>query len=332
MNLLFRNFFILALLAFSWIAFAEDCEVIDCCQDPCNDWCGEWFVTADFIYWKAHEENLEYAYDGQLFGGVLSPGSSKELDWRWDPGFKVGLGYLLDSCWEFYLNFTWLYSRASGSASTPPPGFLVQTFTSSTDIIIGRTFASEDWHLHYQTLDLELGYWLCWDSCVALRPNFGLRAAWTRDRSNIFYSTVDTLFSDYDYRQKFDGVGPRIGLNAHWNFCSHWSLFADGAFALLWGNYDIHLLERNTAALITVLDTNHQFNALRSLTDLKIGLGWDRCFCDNDYHLIIQLAWENRVWFKHNEFQRFSSFTGGYLNNDGDLSLYGVTLSARLEF
>jgi hypothetical protein len=81
----------------------------------------------------------------------------------------------------------------------------------------------------------------------------------------------------------------------------------------------------------TVIDTKHNFNTIRSLIDLKIGLGWDCLFC-NEYLLVLQLAWEHREWIDHNEYQRFTGNTTGYLNNDANLSLYGLTLSAYLMF
>eukprot|EP01066_Platyproteum_vivax_P005787 Platyproteum_vivax@DN17456_c0_g1_i1.p1 len=56
------------------------------------------FITADFIWWKAVQEGMQYAFSGGIVLGTspaftsASSGHVKEVGDAWAPGFKVGLG------------------------------------------------------------------------------------------------------------------------------------------------------------------------------------------------------------------------------------------------
>ena len=56
----------------------------------------EWncFLTADFIYWTLRQDGMFYAVSG--VGGGASTGKVHDLDWEWEPGFKVAFSPLGD--------------------------------------------------------------------------------------------------------------------------------------------------------------------------------------------------------------------------------------------
>ena len=75
----------------------------------------EWFVTGDYTFWTAREDNIEFAFvdtfqganatEGAAQGRVYAPNS------KWVSGFKVGLG--TDFChdgWDVYAEYTWFKS------------------------------------------------------------------------------------------------------------------------------------------------------------------------------------------------------------------------------
>lgn len=218
----FRTLLSITLLIGS-LGFASDCY-----QEGCP--CGNVRVTADYLLWKAHVDQLNYAMDGLNF--PTASGETRELDWQWDSGFKVGAGYIFNSGWDVYLNYTWFHTNVKGSAT--PSGGQALYPTYSNPQLLAISFASSAFDLKYNTLDLELGNALCCTRCFLIHPSFGLRGAWTKDKDDILYvsgGAPETLHLSESFR----GVGPRVGLNAVWNVWRGFSLFGEGDYALVWG-------------------------------------------------------------------------------------------------
>lgn len=313
----FKSLFSISLLMGS-LGFANDhCEE----RYPCENL----YVTADYLYWKAHVDQLEYAIDGINF--PASSGETRELNWNWDSGFKAGIGYIFSGCgWDIYLNYTRFHTKAKDSSS-PEPGTILNA-TYSYPFLFEIFFASAEFDLNYNTLDLELKNVFCVTPCFLLSPSFGLRGAWTKDKYDIFYvGFLDN--QNLHLKESFHGIGPRIGLNGVWNFCGGFSLFGEGEYALLWGRNRSSFFSATSTAIAA--DTKQTYYTLRHLTDIKVGLGWDYCFCRS--RLALQLAWEQRLWLDYNQYLHFTDTENlHYMPNSSALSLYGLTLTARYFF
>lgn len=89
----------------------------------------DFFITADFIWWTAREDNLTYARNGinsDIGPGLIyqedaKKGREKFPDWNWNPGFKIGLGKNLShDQWDIYFEYTWLYSKADKTSIKRP--------------------------------------------------------------------------------------------------------------------------------------------------------------------------------------------------------------------
>lgn len=340
--------FIAVILLHSYCAFAN-CFSHDCISKQpnpeclgvfSNDQCGRWFVTADFIYWTAREDGLDFGITG--VGLPAEKGEVKEVNNKWAPGFKVGAGYDIPcSNWNLYLNYTWYknHSRSSDVDLTEEP---FQTYLDTFfDGILNPSSthyssADADWRFRYQTLDMEAGreYYFC--DCFTLRPFVSLRAISTRDNFSIVYaveslSTVTVI----NNHQKFEGIGPRFGLCNSWYFCGGWNIFADGSASLFWGKYRLSrfddFFEAGTG--ITLVDAKRNFDALRAALDFQLGIGWKGTLCDC-YHLFLKAAFEQRIFLQHNQFVRFGGApnVGNFWYNNTNLNLYGLTVSAGIEF
>lgn len=365
-------------------------EVDDCCYS-------NFYVTGEWIYWRAREDDLEYAVSGfalvDTAVGVTSsaanqaagttwassalPGKVYYADPKWSSGFRVGLGYNLPcagwDAWDVYLNYTWYKTSTStgtvGSSTNPVystsvgPTIAGGFDPTGTGTVLGGNVvrltstgdtAGVDWSLRYQTLDLELGRWF-WTGCqLALRPSIGARGAWTRDHFNKGYlgddafvasptttspvagtPTTSTLLAPNDSSaltsstnfQKIDGVGPRVALNTRWNLGSEcggcWSVFGDAAFSTLWVQYKNHGVQTAAVSVedldaeATIYNVQDNFDSLKNLVDLAVGLQFDNyfCWCDHIYHLGIKVGWEHHLWSGHNQMFVFPD-TGGSLVSD----------------
>lgn len=256
-------------------------------------------VDLSFIYWQASEDGLEYglsekAQESVVYDvrGIIGPttntdvgyslsGSLKDqkMDFKWDPGFKAGIGLVFGERdqWDLLLNWTWLQSTAQGSYKgdqsiskeimaptlllNPQPSALQYTVPSWGPVVLGgpAANATSHWRLHYNTLDLELGRNFFLSKNLTLRPHIGLRGASLHQNIKAQYDSilnglvgladgvpVPTVnfggFSpgnQFKGKNDYDAGGLRGGLDANWNFTNCFAVYGKISGALLYGRFKV---------------------------------------------------------------------------------------------
>lgn len=279
---------------------------------------------------------------------------------RWDPGVRVGLGWndSCDG-WDLYLYWTYYHNKKKNSTSVDSfvpqypteDGFALVNPWTTNAVIQNRVFwekVSASWRFTINSVDLELGkrYWL--SKCFTLRPYTALRGAWshtkfsttnTRDGFDTTVSTptsgaiIDTT-ARLKYRNTFWGVGMVGGLQPSWYFTPCFSIYANADMALLWGRRgmkrkDSQVLAR-TSKSTDLLSGNQvdyhykskksSFSMMQPILDVGLGIRWENYYCDNQFHLEIDLGWEHHELFHHNyRFQYdYSVLNSVLINEDGN--------------
>lgn len=302
------------------------------------------FLTADFIYWRTHQNGLEYAQSGLVATAPavntnLSSGTVQSPKARWQPGFKVGLGLVFEhDGWDIDAEYTWLApSHKSNTITAATPSTLQNVWTDPTVASGGNTLieqASASWRLSYNVLDLTLGRNFFVSRYLTLRPNFGLKGAWVKQRNNVDYvlgTLVSPSYTELEIRQKqrFWGVGVRAGLDTVWHFCKEFGMYGDMGLSALWGQYK----NRRTDDLQTpagsegqTLNYRRSFHDVTPVLELGIGLAYMTWFYDEAYMFDIRAGWEEQVWFDTNHF--FDS-TGA---RSGNFTTQGLTVKVGFWF
>ncbi len=151
-----RNLFIVYTLGLSSIGFADQGYELCCPSIPkesicwtCNtpqfyDLQCDWgiFVSVDFLYWYAHEDDLVFA-EKQVFtpqspdispegvGGCaivlptlyLAPEKDKSFGMKWQPGVRASVGRNLPcDGWDLYASWTWYHNEKQSSMLTTHQG------------------------------------------------------------------------------------------------------------------------------------------------------------------------------------------------------------------
>lgn len=304
------------------------------------------FITADVLLWQAHEDGLPLAIQSGPDSGFSNLGDAdvNGLDWDWNWGFRLGVGYnMMHDSWDLYLKWMRIYGHAHNKAEVDAPSGLWPTLIhpgSGPIVAINGPYEAMRSHLKLQLnqLDLELGREFFVSKWMTLRPHFGLRSDWIRQSLHTDY---DGLFSvpGWDYsegmRDKFWGIGLAAGLDIQWGLGCGFSLYSDGAFAILYG---LHKIDRDdliyTPAKTPYVDMNESYHVSRVIGDLELGLRWDRMFDNDRFYLRLQAGWEHHVYSAQNQFPRFvdNSALGDFVANQGDLSFQGWTFAARFDF
>ena len=199
-------------------------------------------LQGSFIYWQADMDGLDYSLQqkatvttpplGTSRGTVASsnPPSSytdtlkqKDLDFKWEPGFKLGVGIIFGERdqWDILLNWTWIRPKAHRSLNSgPTPDISSLSNTSlgtspiglapvSTTTTISNlayqipgfsplllqspaTYSKTKWTLLYNTVDLELGRNFFLAKNLTLRPHMGLRGAFLHHTTETEYNISST--------------------------------------------------------------------------------------------------------------------------------------------
>ena len=128
-------------------------------------------VRVDFLLWSADEDGLEYGTKmiATPLIGAASDTKTRllDLDFEWNPGFRLGAGAIFDNfdCWELDLTWTHMNNHAHGESSAKG----IESQVGNVDTIIspwvnllfelraGASHAKAHWEVDYNTLDLDFG-------------------------------------------------------------------------------------------------------------------------------------------------------------------------------
>lgn len=301
-------------------------------------------ISASFIYWTAREDHLGFAYREPVQGissgtTVTSKSHVKHPDWNFRPGFKIAVGYLYDhDGWDVLGEYTWLRVRdtkeslSANDLSTQR----IQGIWPFSINIDDPTSVQTLWQLDFNVVDLELGRNFFISRYLKLRPHFGLKGTWQDQHYHVAaLGLSDNIPSIVMDKHKLDywGVGIRTGLDTAWHFSRCFSLYGEVSASLLWERFeaeektDIAPLEVGDAEPLTALYVGNDIRAVRPVVELTLGLRWETWFCCEHYHFSIEAGWEEQWWSDQN--QLFDAYQE---TRQGDLSLHGLTLKARIDF
>lgn len=258
-------------------------------------------VYGDFLYWTSQIDGLDLA---------IKTGPNRtsivQLDFQWDPGFRVGVGYFLDIIdWEFDLTWTRFRSEASKKETGTLTSLWTQTNASS---ISGR------FDFHYDTLDLRLYPAYFRYRLFAFQPQIGVRGAWI-DWNYTLRHANEKNFNANDYH----AIGLLAGVKLRWIMKWGLHIYGEALASVLYGQF--HLKQ-------TRLD--EKFWRVRSNVHLGGGLAWSRFFRGHTMRLLLHAGYEFLTWFNQNQLYRAIDLTP--VIDRGDLGINGLNIGAGLEF
>lgn len=305
------------------------------------------YFTGDFVYWTARLDTLTYAktsHRNPQNTGDLRKGNVQSVDWSWDPGFKVGLGWnFCHGCWDMNVQYTWFYTNVGDkkhSTSLFPSYDLLPHTLPQNQILFNR--ATVQFDLHYQVGDLELGRNYYVSRTLKLRPYIGMKGTWQKQDYQVHYDAtpIAQLNTHYNFRAKFDqslwGLGMRAGFNTSWQFSKYIGLYGNIAFSGIWLHYDVDRkdtfdtivsMPQPQSTELTTFNIQDRLRLVKPVMEFGLGLRCESYFGCGRYHILVQGGWESQIWINQTV----------YITKDGhydrfDLSLHGLTTKIRFDF
>ena len=346
-------------------------------QNVYGDWQGKnqsasvmsGFTTElSFLYWKAVTEGLVYAQeiDGSVGPAAADPiiidAKVKDLDYEWDPGFKVGLGYIFDGRqqWDTSLYWTYFHSTAAASASVGADDLsLVALRPTWLPFLMGSVAdrAKADWTFNYNVIDACIARDFFLGKYLSLRPQAGIRGAWlyqdyeAKYRAGQFVNGGATLLrrnTRFKGSNDYSGAGLRFGSDAKWYLTKNLIIQGNGFISLLYGEFRIKEFYDGAFPLDVgagpflkpeTIDLRKDFNAVRPNLETELGATWQIFFNNDKFRFALGAFYQLVYWFNQNNLvNQFLSLDGNgnayvtNINPQGDLSMQGVRIQANLDF
>ena len=294
---------------------------IDNCHDiaseylSTNECCGDQgFIQGDFLYWRPYIGGLQFSfqtldYTTTTTGDVIT-NTVDEFDmdpnFKWDCGFRFGGGF----------NFS--------------PKIDIAAFWVSFDGHADHSIVDSvgKWHVDFNQFDVVGRYKICFQSGYA-QPFLGIRGARISQHlaSTMLFNIITPTTSyvntvELNEHQRFEGVGPVVGLNVDYDVGCGFGLFGSLSGSVMYGTFKRHWNDSTFSPVqpnTVTLDTVHA-DSVNAAADLVLGLEWKTNICDY-MNLSIRVLGEHHQYFNQN-----------YMGTYGDLSLDGVTLSVLASF
>jgi hypothetical protein len=310
------------------------------------------FISADFIYWKAYQNGLEYANsavaaDPTTPPATLAQGSYATPKGEFQPGFKVGLGLEFEhDGWDLFAQYTWLAPTSkttSTVAPTAPNGLyaVVGSLAAGNALGVGPaslSSASAKFTMHYNVVDLEVGRNFFLSRYMTLRPHFGLKADWITQRMNVSQDFLGVEFSGLynseqsNHKLKTWGLGIRCGLDPVWHFSRSWGMYGEFAFSALYSRFKnkgtdtLYTGAAQTGTTAQYANGRQSYHGVTPVLELGLGLSYMGWFYDEAYMLEVKAGWEEQVWFLNNQ------LVNGSTSGNGNMSTQGFTFKVGFHF
>lgn len=317
-----------------------------------------WFLTLDILYWHAKVGGTEFAYsDNDPAATLPIRGRTKDIDFEWDWGVRVGLGYnFAHDGWDAYLHYTYFDTNGSDSSrgglnSTLIPlrgaAQIVSTTASPDDLFIFCDSAKSQYDLDYNALDLELGRAYFVSGQLSFRPHWGLKTAWIDQEQIARYTGGNPVVnpnggdnlglgvSSVHIKDDCDfwGLGPRVGVESKWHLGYGFSIFGNIAGGLLFGYFDVDHRERWTGNEDNTIRLHANRHAFSPTVQFQLGLRFDKYVHNNRQHIGVGLGYEAEYWWRQNQMLKIDdSAVLKYERYSEDLSFHGLTLDIRFDF
>lgn len=313
----------------------------------CNPCCEQEegaFIQADVLVWKAARTGLDYALEGDVYGnGQIVDGRMHSVDFDWNLGFRLGLGYRLPcDRWDIKLLYTRFHSTADGSisddnASNLNPNIVASRIHPLIMPVSGYAEkVSAEFEVGYDVVDLLLGHGYCPCPSFELHPFIGLRALFLNQTFTVDYkghdfaSTGNGLWWESDY----NAFGIHGGTDIYYHVCGDFSFYGNLSGSVLFGKADGHQKQKVGSSPEDVVDVMEpdMFQAICGCHG-ALGIMWERC-C-GDTVVAVTFGYEVHKWTSVPEVREFYNADHIALSSDNhgaDLGFHGGFLRARVDF
>jgi Legionella pneumophila major outer membrane protein precursor len=299
-----------------------------------------WFLQGEAVWFKPlNQEIAEYSY---AESSNEHNSHSTYFQNAFQPGYRLELGYNTSfDGWDVLFQFTGFNYK-----HTNP--FLIDNPENAPPL--SRTGSISYKYIFYQG-DLDLGRMLKISKHLKARPHVGIRGLWlTQDGFKTYSDQISPFKSGYTDEKKLKGtlIGTEAGVDGIWMIAKQFSIYANAELATLVNSQKLTYNSFDPYHDITSKYYTNKSSRIIFGYDFSIGLRWDMNFSHDNYHLGINLGYEQHCLINVNSFTE--ELQGIFVKNgsiddqsfierrkvpliaDADFTLQGLAVGARFDF
>lgn len=309
--------------------------------ETCDNSNSAFYCGVDYLYWKAEEDQLQYALN--IPGGFPQSGLAfaNQIDvvnpcFKGQSGVRLTAGYEFCQNWDVALAWAHLQQTSCSSIENSAFGIVATTAFGFIDFIGPvATKALSTWCYNLNMVDFEVGReWHAMHE-LDLRPFLGFSWIRLNQRQTINYEGIINLpTATMQKTNNFSAIGPRAGIDASYYVWNNISLVATVSGALMYGTFNIKdqgfFVGENNINLSPFFAECKK--RLRPTAQIILGFEWEKEVC-NCADVELGIAYEVHYWW--NMWQTPNSAaaaTAGVNNVPGDFTTHGLTVHAGVRF
>lgn len=301
----------------------------------------QFWAEGNFLYVRPSVDGLSIAQrlDATLENSptqkVDARTRQEDLNFKWEPGFKVGVGFTTSCPSRVEVGAFWTSFNARAHKDV-----VVQDFDHDIrnlrpiwiNIILGDTAdaANGRWKMDFNVVDLAVRREFDCCSWLTIRPEVSIRGVGIKQHylaqyhsffhfivngGENFYIGRDTSFNG---RQSFYGAGVRAGSDIRCPIGGGLRVTGNGYASLLYGQFKryqefdgaISIADDIGAPSVIpeMVSVKDRYQTVRPALETELGLEWEKSFCQDRFKLLIGAYYQLSFWFRQNEFvNEFSS-------------------------
>lgn len=239
----------------------------------CEPICPGWKVSTEFLAWRLHRRDLDFAIATNDSALAVGAGTIQELGFDNDPGLRVGLARQLASGWELGFTYTYFYTAASADAAEPAGGNLWATRSHPAlyeEAATANAFSS----LKYHVFDLEASYQCVLSPWASVKMFGGPRWATIDQQFRVAYDGRDFSNASVSHPVNLNAFGLRLGVAGEWQIGHGFSLFGRGAGSVMYGRFDSQLVETNLSGVQSIVSVRDEYGQALPVLEAAAGLSW----------------------------------------------------------
>lgn len=302
-------------------------------------------INANYIYWNWEQPDFKKGElvltsataSGSQIGQYIDPGYAS--------GFQVGLKVDMPSVdhWNLSSQYTW-YQNSGNLEVTTDPDHVLRIRSHITDsLVYGSGTAHYNINMHFNNLDLLLQRPFYLGTRLFANIAVGLDSYWITQELNTSAtgftgsspSSVTVGASQtVKLNTKAWSLGPKFGLNTNWMLGCGISALANISSSLVYTRYyDMSInssVTYSSSTVSNVIDSDpNNLNTLRPVTQMFLGLGWNRGFGDDNYRFGLSAGWDFKLLWNYSMID-FTTTNGN--SGSDNLSLNGLNIQASFDF
>ena len=292
-----------------------------------------------------------------------STGTQTRLTYGWDSGFKVGLGANIGhDGWALSAEYTWLRPNASRAlnAQTNSDGTISYLRRELDQVTFWAESITETETFQFNNIDLTVGRNFYLSQYLTMNPYVGLKGTWQKwdIRGGIKNAALLQMEPNRDFvtnkieigdgyvgsvincpsvteniNNSIWGIGITAGIDLGYFITKSFSIYGNFSGASLFqsyaqdqdgssekGKFEESGLSGEVSFSLAQSETSY---ALLPWLHSELGLKYDAYFDEDQYHLSIQVGWEN---------QWFGDWLYTIKRGTQSLTLGGLNIKARFDF